>query len=265
MEKRSNQYVVFEFTVNCQLHTQEEVLEFMRTKVSLKMWAFKKESGDGSGGEGEHYRCKISLGNRLRKNQIDDLFDEHLCHASNIKVSSEPKKWGDVTSGRTRVPGGGPWTSWTEGPENAEKPVPRKSKITIKATVAKTKEIMDLLPMTAQQANEMLELMKSKVPLEISIKKAKSSIRPLNPHVPNETDEMCRIHTECPLNHEPPTKRSVKATISVKKKPLVTKIATVEDIAVRTIDDNLVEDKSELNRRRKKSEDKDRYPAHETF
>ncbi len=146
MEKRSSTCATFDFAVNCQSHTLEEVLGFMRTKGLLKKWAFQKEDGDGNDGEGEHYRCKISLrksetnaSGKLRIDPMTKRIRKYLHHADKIIPSPAPLEWEYVTDEEKRIPGGGPWTSWTKGPIEGES-TPRKPRIVIKATVAKTKE-----------------------------------------------------------------------------------------------------------------------------
>ncbi len=141
MEKRDSTRTTFDFKVDCQKNTLEEVLEFMRTEGLLKKWVFQKDNGGGV----EHYKCKISLNKseftrcgRLRLHQMQTKIDEHLLGAYSIKVSRHPGQWDYITKRKTRT--GGPWAS----PEDPTDHILRVPKVFIEPTQAGAKEEMDL-------------------------------------------------------------------------------------------------------------------------
>ncbi len=174
----------YDFTVSCKHHTLEEVLRFMRTERVMKKWAFQKEGDEGD----EYYRCKVSLGKsrftdcgRLRKFQMVNLVHDFLPRVTNIDYSLYPGKWKYIINEETRVPRGGPWSSWTEDPID-EKPILRVPRIIIKSAVVKVKEVTDLTGMTISPVDGLKE----------------------------------RV-----VNMSPPVRKPMKVVISIKKRPLV--------------------------------------------
>ncbi len=124
----------YEFDVDCQLHTLEEIIGFMRTEGLLKKWVFQKE--------GERYQCKVSLGKskftgcgKMKLDQMTDLIHSFLPNAVNIEVSRRPRQWKRDEKVRT----GGPWTSWAD----SEGELPKKVVIPTEDLVpSKTRYVM---------------------------------------------------------------------------------------------------------------------------
>ncbi len=214
----------------------------MRTEGLLKRWAFQKEND----GKGEYYRCKISLSKsegRLRIDPMTELIHGYLRHAK-IETKLTPSDWKRVTDMRTRVPGGGPWTSRTEDPE---KPISRKPKVIIKSAIPKG--AMDLsgnpgTPMTNRS---------------VISSRADETVDP--------------TRTGYPANHELPTRNPKKIFISVKRKTIVVK-ETKEDITVRRyirVDESLcekyhlVQDKLNIKRMELRDQYRRLYPNYRPY
>lgn len=100
---RDSQCITWDLTIPRDQATIREVKELFREHC--KAWVFQLEEGETS--EYVHYQCRIKLKEKLRQNQVVNIFKEYKAHVSRTSTNGSKDDF-YVMKTRTRVKG--PWS-----------------------------------------------------------------------------------------------------------------------------------------------------------